>query len=232
MGKLPQFIAVASLVVILASCASNETSDSNKVAQTEIYQSYFVDYDASKNELEATASFRFGGQNGTTLRLVDKSKVSYNEKPLSAKTSAWTGTSYQYQVNGDAVVEHTFIYVNNDKQTFKNSVPLLKAEPVLENGLVSKSKGAVVSWVGTPLSSLDNVEIVIQDSVQPHYYSPKLVGATSLTLKNGDLLPLKIGKGELYIVRRVNLSLQKTNPIGGAIGSEYVSKRVAVEIVP
>lgn len=232
MKKTAQFIGMVSLGIILASCASNETSDSNKVAQSEIYQSYFVDYDASKNELEATASFRFGGQNGTTLRLVDKSKVSYNEKPMSAKTSAWTGTSYQFEVNGEAMLENTFVYVNNDKQIFKNKVPLLKAEPVLENGLISKSKGAVVSWVGTPLSSLDNVEIVIQDSVQPHYFSPKLVGATSMTLKTVDLTPVKIGKGELYIVRRVNLSLQKTNPIGGVIGSEYVSKRVAIEIVP
>ncbi len=94
--------------LLLTSCKSNETSDSNKVAQSEIYQSYFVEYDASQNEFEATASFRFGGENGTTLRLVDKSNVLYNNNTMSAQTSAWTGTSYIYKKNGAVGVEHTF----------------------------------------------------------------------------------------------------------------------------
>lgn len=221
-----------SISLFLFSCASNETSESNKVAQSEIYQSYFVDYDASQNEFEATASFRFGGQNGTTLRLVDKSNVVYNNMPMSANTSAWTGTSYQYKKNGAVGSEHSFLYVNNDNESFKNTVPLLMAEPILKNTSISKSKGAVISWNGMPLSSKDDIEIVIRDSVQSHYFSPKLVGATSLTLKNTDLMPVKIGNAEMYIVRRVTLSLQKTNPIGGVIGSEYLSKKVAVEIVP
>ncbi len=140
MKRVNLFGSIIILGVILTSCASNETSDSNKVVQSEIYQSYFVDYDASQNEFEATASFRFGGQNGTTLRLVDKSNVVYNNMPMSAKTSAWTGTSYQYSKNGAVGSEHSFLYVNNDNESFKNTVPLLMAEPILKNTSISKSK--------------------------------------------------------------------------------------------
>lgn len=226
------FMSMVLLSLTLVSCKSNETSDSDKVAQSEIYQSYFVEYDASQNEFEATASFRFGGENGTTLRLVDKSNISYNNIPMNAQTSAWTGTSYAFKKNGAVGVEHTFLYVNNDQESFKNMIPLMQAEPILENASISKSKGAVVSWTGVPLSSKDEIEILLSDSNQTHYFSPKIVGATSLTLKSNDLLPLKAGHGELSIVRRVTFSLQNGKPIGGVIGSEYKSKRIPVEILP
>lgn len=219
------------LCLLLTSCKSNETSDSNKVAQSEIYQSYFVEYDASQNEFEATASFRFGGENGTTLRLVDKSNVSYNNNTMSAQTSAWTGTSYIYKKNGAVGVEHTFLYVNNDNESFKNMIPLMTAEPILKNTTISKSKGVVISWTGVPLSSKDEIEILLSDSTQTHYFSPKIVGATSLTLGSNDLLPVKVGNGELSIIRKVTLSLQNGKPIGGVIGSEYKSKRISVKIV-
>ncbi len=232
MKRISFFIGILSISFLISSCASNETSESDKVAQSEIYQSYFVDYDASNNELKATAGFRFGGQNGTTLRLVGKSNIVYNNIAMRASTSGWTGTSYEYKKNGTPAGEHFFIYVNNDGEAFKNSIPLLPAEPILKNTTISKSKETIITWSGMPLSSNDNIDIVIKDSVQSHYFSPKIVGATTLTLKNNNLAPVKSGNCELYIVRRVTLSLQKTNPIGGVIGSEYLSKRVAVEIVP
>jgi hypothetical protein len=226
------FMSIALLGLLLISCKSNETSDSDKVAQSEIYQSYFVEYDASQNEFEASASFRFGGENGTTLRLVDKSNIAYNNNPMNAQTSGWTGTSYVYKRNGAVGVEHTFLYVNNDKESFKNTIPLMPAEPMLKNTTISKSKGVVISWTGMPLSSKDKIEILISDSSQTHYFSPEIIGATSLTLKSTDLLPVKTGNGELSIVRRVTLSLQNGKPIGGVIGSEYKSKRIPVEIRP
>jgi len=226
------FMSIVLLGLLLVSCKSNETSDSDKVAQSEIYQSYFVEYDASQNEFEASASFRFGGENGTTLRLVDKSNIAYNNSPMNAQTSGWTGTSYVYKRNGTVGVEHTFLYVNNDKESFKNTIPLMLAEPILKNPAISKSKGVVISWTGMPLSSKDKIEILISDSSQTHYFSPEIIGATSLTLKSTDLLPVKTGNGELSIVRRVTLSLQNGKPIGGVIGSEYKSKRIPVEIQP
>jgi len=232
MKKTGLIIFVFAVGFILNSCKSNETSDSDKVAQSEIYQTYFVEYDASQNEFEASASFRFGGENGTTLRLVGKSNVVFDNKPMSAKTSAWTGTSYQYKQNGEVGAEHSFLYVNNDAESFKNTIPLLKAEPLLQNNSISKSKGVVVSWNGMPLSAKDRIEIVLRDSVQSHYFSPEIIGATSVSLKNKELMPLKIGNGELYIVRSVTLSLQNGKPIGGVIGSEYKSKRFAVTILP
>ncbi len=89
----------------------------------------------------------------------------------------------------------------------------------------------MISWTGVPLSSKDEIEILLSDSTQTHYFSPKIVGATSLTLGSNDLLPIKVGNGELSIVRKVTLSLQNGKPIGGVIGSEYKSKRISVKIV-
>jgi hypothetical protein len=230
MKKIVFYSSIIAISLILNSCASNETSDSNKVVQSEIYQSYSVDYDASNNELEVTAGFRFGGQNGTTLRLVDKSKVKYNNMELSPKTSPWTGTSYIYTHNGPMVSEHKFEYTNNDNETFVNVVPLLKADPILTESVISKSNNLVISWSGVPLTSKELIELAIQDSVQTYYFSPKIIGATSITVTPTELSKLKIGKGELFMRRTVSLSLQKGKPIGGFIESEYQSVRLKCDI--
>jgi hypothetical protein len=231
MKKIAFYSSILIVSLFITSCASNETSDSNKVAQSEIYQSYSVAYDASNSELEVTAGFRFGGQNGTTLRLVDKSKVKYNNMELSPKTSPWTGTSYIYTHNGPMVSEHKFEYLNNDNETFVNVVPLLKADPILDEPAISKSKNFIISWSGVPLTSKDLIELAIQDSIQTYYFSPKIIGATSITVNPSELSKLKIGKGELFMRRTVSLSLQKGKPIGGYIESEYQSIKVKCDII-
>jgi hypothetical protein len=231
MKKL-QLVVISLLTsVLVLSCASNETSDSNKVAQSEIYQSYFVNYDASDNELEVSAGFRFGGQNGTTLRLVEKSNITYNNLKMNASTSAWTGTSYIYKMNGFVGSEHKFVYTNNDDEVFENSIPLLKAEPALKNALISKSQGTVIYWTGMPLSNKDEIEVILQDSVQSYSFYPKFVGAASLSLSPNNLELLKLGSGQICIRRSVTLSLQKGKPIGGVIGSEYQSNKIKCEFV-
>lgn len=216
---------------LMVSCASNETSDSDKVAQSEIYQSYFVEYDASTKEFEATAGFRFGGENGTTLRLVNKSVVRYEGQEMRIIQSPWTGTSYSYAKKGVLKAEHRFEYLNNEGETFVNSVPLLQAEPILVDAKIYKSKGVVVSWAGMPLSSKDQVELVLQDSNQSYSYYPKLLGTTSIKLSAAELAPLTTGSGQISIRRSVTLSLQKGKPIGGVIGSEYQSKALHCEFV-
>ena len=230
MKKIVFYSSIMAIGLFLTSCASNETSDSNKVAQSEIYQSYSVDYDASNSELEVTAGFRFGGQNGTTLRLVDKSKVKYNNMELSPKTTLLAGTSYIYSHNGPMVSEHKFEYTNNDNETFVNVVPLLKADPILNEPTISKSKNLVISWSGVPLTSKDLIELAIQDSMQTYYFSPKIIGATSITVTPDELSKLKIGKGEIYMRRTISLSLQKGKPIGGFIESEYQSIKLKCDV--
>ena len=133
-------MSITLLGLLLISCKSNETSDSNKVAQSEIYQSYFVEYDASQMSLKLRPASDLGEKTEPLYGWWIKSNVSYNNNTMSAQTSAWTGTSYVYKRNGAVAVEHTFLYVNNDNESFKNIIPLMPAEPILENTTISKSK--------------------------------------------------------------------------------------------
>lgn len=114
------FIPAAAL---LASCASTETADSSTVKQTEIYPSYDIKYDAADGNLRATASFRFGGASGTTMRLVDPSKVTYNGKDMEKQNNFLSGTYYSYSIAGYEST-HTFEYTDNDGKKYKNTIAL------------------------------------------------------------------------------------------------------------
>jgi len=231
MKKINPLIAIIISALILISCASNETSESNKVVQSEIYQQYSVSYSSSNNELDVYASFRFGGENGTTLQLVEKSKIVYNDNNLKSHTSGWFGTSYKYNIKTDYKVEHKFKYINNDGEVLENSIQLLKVEPILKSIKISKSSGCVIEWEGQLTTGKDDLEIKIADSSQTLTFIPEMVGASSLTIKPNQISNLKIGNGNIYAERKVISSLEKPTLKGGKISSTYYSKKIKIEIV-
>lgn len=222
---------ICSIAVVLISCKSNETADSDKVVQTEIYQSYSVSYDAASKKQELGASFRFGGSNGTTLRLVKESNVTWNGQLMQEDNSIFSGTYYQYQKVGELIAENTFVYTDNDGKSYKNVIPLLKAEPIVEGNVISKQTNNVISWSGLPSSAVDEVKIILKDSVKEFYFYPRIVGSNNITISSNDLKDVKEGNANIYIQRTVTSALQNGNPIGGELYSEYLSNTIIVKIV-
>ncbi len=231
MKQLSLLTVISIGTILLTSCASNETSESNKVMQSEIFQTYDVSYDATDEELDVYASFRFGGENGTTLKLVDKSKFFYNDIEISSHKSSWFGTSYKYEKAGSLIVEHNFKYINNDGEVYENKIPILKAEPAIENNTLSKSKGGVISWSGMPTTGKDNLEIILKDSIHIARFTTENIGANSIRVKPEELSNISVGSGSIYIERFINSSLQKATQIGGKISSKYESKKLKIKII-
>ena len=87
---------VFSVLVIffITACISNETANSDKVSQSEIYQIYSVTYNAGDMELSARATLRFGGSSGTTLLLVKPSTVFFNNEEMPMENGSFSGTYY------------------------------------------------------------------------------------------------------------------------------------------
>ncbi|MGI6320046.1 MAG: hypothetical protein ACOXZK_03565 [Bacteroidales bacterium] len=224
--RLFLFSAIASLSILLFSCKSNETADSDKVVQGEIFQSYSVRYNAEKETQTNTANFRFGGTNGTTLRLVNGSNTTWNNEKLKEVNTFFTGTYYEVVKKGKPISENVFEYVDNDKNKFKNIIPLVAAEPIIEKNKISKTENLVVSWTGVPYFNNDNIIISIKDSVKTHYFEPNLVGASDVTITPQELMPIKAGSVNIQIKRIYDNKLDQCSEIGGNGFSEYLSRRV------
>ncbi len=220
-----------SISLVLISCRSNETSDSDKVVQTEIYQSYSVVYDVATKTQSVSASFRFGGINGTSLRLVKDSKVSWNNEPMHDDKSIFTGTFYETKKAGELISDNTFLYIDNDGKTYKNTVPLLKADPYIEGNVISKQASNTISWYGLPSSAMDQVKIILKDSIKEYYFYPTIIGSNDIVIKPSDLNQVKEGNANIQIQRTVTSSLQNGNSIGGEIYSEYLSLPIIVKIL-
>ncbi len=105
------------------ACPSNDTTLSNKVAQSEIYQSYSIKQDGGNYEV--TAYFRVGGKTGTTLALTPPSNITFNGQVMREHKNTTSGTYYSASIlNG--VTEGVFAFTDGNKKTYTNKVNLAR----------------------------------------------------------------------------------------------------------
>jgi hypothetical protein len=103
------------------ACPSNETTPSNKVAQTEIYQSYSID-DEGPN-YEVTAFFRIGGKTGTTLALSAPSSVTLNGVAMKEHLNTTSGTYYSASIPR-TTPSATFAFTDRNSKVYTNKIDL------------------------------------------------------------------------------------------------------------
>ncbi len=138
------------LVLAITSCSSNETSDSKNVKQSQIYQIYHIYW--IKGEGSASASFRFGGENGTTLRLSDPSKITFNGKKLSESKFLFEGVYYAgvQTVYSD---KHFFKFTDLDGKVYENGIEFKDVEILNPPKSVSKNENLVLELTRPILAS-------------------------------------------------------------------------------
>lgn len=220
-----------SLSALLFSCASNETAKSDTVSQEEIYQSYSIDYDASSNELDAHATFRFGGSHGTTLSFVSPAKVILNGKKMPEEHSSFSGTYYKINKRDELARSYTFVYTNNDNKTFENSINISPVEVGTYDKTIRKSEPFTVSWEGSPISDNEEVTLLIEGSDHTNRsVSTEVVGSTSITANPGLLEGLNPGPANIYLKRSKSFALEEGTHLGGRINAEYTSKKAGVKV--
>ncbi len=230
-SKIICYVSTFLVIFLLSACASNETANSDKVSQSEIYQIYSVSYNSGDMELSARATLRFGGSNGTTLLLVKPSIVKFNNEEMSMEHGSFSGTYYEINKQSDFIKNATFHYVNNDKKVFDNKINM---EPIeIENyaSILDTTKNYSIIWNGLPVGNAETITLVLEDK---NYHnisvSTSIVGATSLTFSPSDLKGLTKGSANIYISRKSDFSLKEGTHLGGSIYSTYTSKKVGITI--
>ena len=114
-----RLLAIGLLAVtLLAGCNKGvNLTDSDKVDQNHIFQLYQVKYDAGNGEMTAKAIFHLDHRSGEQLRLTTPSEVTANGKVLDLNGQG------EYVYSAEKHQQTTsFVYTNNDKKQFKNSV--------------------------------------------------------------------------------------------------------------
>lgn len=128
------------------ACPSNETTPSNKVAQTEIYQSYSID-DEGPN-YEVTAFFRIGGRTGTTLALSAPSSVTLNGVAMKEHLNTTSGTYYSASVPR-TTPSATFAFTDRNSKVYTNKIDLSRGTLGTAKLTVDGAKAVAIPVSGT-----------------------------------------------------------------------------------
>lgn len=226
--------ALAFLIVSLffQACASSDTVKSDEVSQDVIYQYYSVTYDQENAELQIYVQFRVGGATGTTLQLVEPSRVSYSEFALSEKQTSIGGTSYQANKESSFIEEHEFEYRNNDGEVFSNSLELIPVDFEDFSVNISQNEDLQIEWTGDPLDEDESIQLEIRDSEGFLVIaSSHSAGAESVTMHKEDLQLLQTGIIRLKLVRTTTFDLQEATPKGGRMIATYKSRAYSANLL-
>jgi hypothetical protein len=143
--------AIAS--VLISSCASNETADSSGVKQTEIYQTYRINWQNGAGS--CTASFRFGGENGTTLRLSEPSKVTINEQEMTEGKFLFGGAFYEADQQKYSA-KHLYKFRDTDGKVYENGYDFEDVEFINPPTTVSKNANMILE-LNRQINSSENI---------------------------------------------------------------------------
>mgnify|MGYP001308315761 CR=1 FL=1 len=217
--------------MLFVRCASNETANSDTVKQSEIYQNYSVSYNNAEKELTATASFRFGGANGTTLLLVKPSGVLFENQEMPNENNVFSGTYYEMNIQTDLKAGYTFVYTDGDGKTYTNHAVVIPAEIKNCPLQIDKNKGFSVEW-DYPLQNGETINLYIEDkSNNSSFVFNNVVGSKSMKMNTDELKNITPGEVDIYLVRSNASALANATHLGGKMTASYTSRKIEVKLV-
>lgn len=150
------------LLAGLAGCVSTETVVSDHVNPADIYQSYAVF--GNKKETNLYAFFRVGGSGGTTVELVEPSKVKYNGSLLTKIAPNFLkGTSYGTAEEGYHPAQEIF-FTNAANKDYRYNLNLEALEFNVKEPLVlRRSQTNYIPLNRIPPDSGEKVELVLSN---------------------------------------------------------------------
>lgn len=219
--------------LLFSACASNEIANSGDVKQSEIYQSYSIKYDEEDNETHIKATFRFGGENGTTLVLTPPSTVTFNNEKMTRYESDLVGAYYK---NAEAKPlsngqECKFVFEDTEGKKYTNSI---KFNSVLIGSLpkqIQKGNPLEFTLVTNPLAYGEKIIIKLKDSSHSAVYEvPNQQPKRKFVLPAKALKQLN-GKVSMEITRSYNIMLKEAANEGGTVRFEYKTKEYEFEVL-
>lgn len=223
--------ALITLAAFSNSCASNEIGESKDVNQDKIYMNYSISHEEGNENVNVYCTFRFGGENGTTLVLSDGSSVELDGQRLKADSSAGSGAYYKVEKPVSSFYgKHTLRFTNTSGRQYDNEFSFSPFS--LANGYAeaSKNKDLAVSYLAPGLTKMDYAEVSSSDTDSSFTYSQDgpqtsvVIPAKELKRQKGKSFSL-----ECKLYREADL--QQTTAEGGRISIRQELKPVRIKLL-
>jgi hypothetical protein len=235
-NQMKTLISLAAAALLLYGCASTDSSNSDNVKQTEVWQNYWVEYNEAGDELTSGCTFRFGGSTGTTLELTRPANVVFQGKELTSSTGVLIegvigGTHYSYSGKGFKP-EYTFKYTNNDGKTFTNSIGVTKCVVDDVPELLDAGKTNTFAFKLPPVAPGEHLRVEVTNSQNNWVYIDEpLIDGTSVTIKGSELAELGNGTVNVRFQKTKSNALTEAEHLGGNIGITYNTKQYQAKLV-
>jgi hypothetical protein len=222
--------AVLGLIILFISCNTANYKMSNAIEQRIIFPQYQVQYDAQTRQLEATVSFTVDNPAGLSVKLSDKSSITFNEEHLKFEQDDST-KRYFYRLTMDTLPKLLqFRYINDEGTVFENSLSMNKLE--INSGhtiTISKSLGAVLSYSGQLFRQNEENEETVscqlsRQEKEPFYFTIDILDNHQISIRNYMLYDVPTGKYECRFVCEKSNSDINAMDRGGLITSSYLTK--------
>jgi hypothetical protein len=116
----PFFLISISVLILLASCTSNEIGNSKDVNPESIYFDYKVWGDEESPDITVKLQYRFAGPNGTTLLLEAPSKAELDGVAIKADSSKMNGAYYEVSKPvKEFAGRHTIVFTDINKNKYR-----------------------------------------------------------------------------------------------------------------
>jgi hypothetical protein len=210
---------------------------SDKIEQRTVFPQYQVQYDAQTLQFEAVVYFTVDNPAGLSVKLSDKSSITFNKMHLDLEQDDST-KRYFYRLTADTLPKLLqFCYINDAGAIFENELTMKKLEITGGNSItISKSLGAVLCYSGQPIiANKDNEEIVScqlsQQGKEEIHFTVDIIDNHQISIKDYMLFEVPIGKYECRFLREMSHSDIKAMDRGGIITSSYITKPYTLTII-
>ena len=223
------FLATVALSSLTQSCQKAE--DSADVNQDKIHQYLELFYDEAQDKTYAYAQFRFGNAIGTPLQLANAASVS-----VEGSTMSWNDNfnlnRYEWEWTGKRNTA-TFLYTDNDGNTFTNTVTLNDIGFPMTLDTISKDSAYNLVWMGDPLGADEDVWVSINEDneVNAATFNQNNQGATSITLNKAGLSKIDPSSVTLWMDRSYKPAIVQATSAGGILVGKYRDTKQNVTLV-
>lgn len=248
-NHLKSLLWLPILMLAVFGCRSCDTIDSSKLDPSEVYSEYWIN--ASGTATEVNATFRVSGSTGTTIALVEPSKVEYNGKPMTPHLRTPLGGSF-YSASSDSFVgSNIFVLTDSAGREHRASADFAPIGITADTGEVSRSKGFEIR-LSRPLAANERLSLkLISDTPPPisdtgnsanAQQQPQIdtsididdqpaTGSISVTVNANTLAKFAVGKAQLSAEVSSTASLPAETVKGGTINYRITSETIRLNVI-